>query len=144
MAGHTSAVQLVGTVTVGASGTTSIYPAKSNSPFRNLSIVIVPMEQDSPYDVAVYHNGEIEESHSYPDAASRVICEMSFTSFLFPANVGTNAIPKFFDSNRSNYPGLGIRVALVNRAAVQRSYYVYAIFEEFGDHCRFGKITQEA
>ena len=140
MGNFPNAVQAVSTLTVEASGTASIAPAKSNSPFMNLSISIIPMtDPNSPYTVDVYHDGELVESHSFPSTSERSICHLSYPDFLFPANVGTNAIPKFFDPNRYNAPGFPISVRITNGNTEQRSFYIYCTYLEF-DAPRFRKI----
>ena len=135
------ATQLVGTVTVTASGTVTISPVKSNSPFSDLVLHVKPLETaDVKYDVAVYFDGELEEAHSYPDENDRVIAKMMFPT-VFPANVGTASIPVFFTTDRSDYTGDAILVQITNNEAVTRTFEVYAVFKAW-DHCRFGIIRQ--
>ena len=142
MTTHLNAVQAVGTVTVGASGNTEIFPASSNAPFTDLAISIIPIETISPYTVTVYHDGEVVETHAYPDEDDRVVCHMSYPNLIFPANVGTNAIPKFFTPNRMDYPGVPISVVIASGSATQLVFLVYATYMECVSP-RFRVITQE-
>jgi hypothetical protein len=136
------ATQLVGTVTVGTSAAVTINPVLSNSPFSNLAIHVKPFESlDCKYDVAVYIAGELEETHSYPDEDDRVLAKMMFPNLLFPANAGTNAIPKFYNPSREDFTGDLIQVQITNNEAITRVFEVYALFLAW-DHCRFGVITQ--
>ena len=143
MAGFQRAVQLVGTLTASASGTATFVPAKSNSPFKNLSICVVPQEDPSPYQVDVYHDGEILESQNFSSVTDRVVAHLSYPEMIFPANIGTNAIPKFYDANRKDYYGVPVRVTITNNSSSTKTYFVYALFEEM-DNCSFGEITQES
>jgi hypothetical protein len=142
----TVGVQMVGTITVGASGgvdsTGTIVPARSCAPFKNLSISIVPLDKASSYFVYVYHDGELVESHDLTTAANTV-CHMAYPNIMFPANVGTNTIPQFYADHRKDYYGIPIRVVITNYKASPATFYVYSNFEEF-DHCRFASITQES
>jgi hypothetical protein len=105
MACTTVGVQMVGTITVGPSGsvddTGTIIPARSCAPFKNLSISIVPLDKSSSYFVYVYHDSELIESHDFRTAAC-VVCHMSYPNIIFPANVGTNTIPQFYADHRKD------------------------------------------
>ena len=135
-------VQLVGTITIAASGVVSLIPVLSNSPFKNLSLTLIPAEQDSPYKVDVYANGELLESHVEANANDRVITFMNYPDHIWPANIGTDAIPAFVDPAKQDPSGVAIRVTIENYATVQKTFLLYALFEAF-DHCRFGIIRQE-
>lgn len=144
MSTFTKGIQLVSTVTVGASGganTAWTGLVKSNTPFRNLSLTVVPLEDPSPYKVEVLHDGELEEDHTF-SSSDRIICHMSFKDFMFPANTGTNAIPKYVTPDGKDYPGLGMRVRITNLSGSTRVFKVYAVFEQFGDNAAFGEISQ--
>lgn len=138
------AVQMVGTVTVAATGTVSIIPAQSNAPFKDLTVTVRPLSSDVQYQVSLYHDGELAEQHNYPDANDRVIAHMLFPNMFFPANVGANSIPKFFDPSRQDFRGIPVLVQILNRTSVQQVFEVYSIFAEFGNACRFGVIEQES
>jgi len=142
MNAYLNGVQAVGTVTIAASGTAEIYPAKSNAPFTNLGISIIPIETISPYAVTVYHDGEELESHSYPDASDKMVCHMSYPDFIFPANVGTNTVPRFIVPNKLQIPGVPISVIITNRSSTQLVFLVYATYMECVGP-RFLVINQE-
>jgi hypothetical protein len=141
MSGYPIGVQAVGTITVGASGIESINPAQSNAPFTNLSIAIVPVEDLSPYKVSIYQDGELLEEHNYPSVVERTIARMTYPNVIFPANTGTNVIPKF-DSTKFNAPGIPLSVSIENLGMIQRTFLVYATYMEF-DEPRFRQITQD-
>jgi len=142
MTGYLNGVQAVGTVTVGASGTADIFPAQSNAPFTDLAISIIPIETISPYTVTVYHDGEVVESHSYPDADDKVVCHMAYPNLIFPANIGTDAIPAFFVANKLHVPGVPILVTIASSSATPLVFLVYATYMECVGP-RFRVITQE-
>lgn len=145
--GERCATQLVGTITVSASGSgsniESIQPAQSNTPFEDLVIVIKPVQADTQYNVGVYFFGELTEEHSYPDENDNVVAIMRYPQTFLPANVGTNVIPAFFDPNRQDFGGLPVLVQITNRELTERVFEVYGIFKAW-DHCRFGVIQQES
>jgi len=144
MPGYPSGVQLVGTVTLGASGggdsTGSIFAVKSNAPFKNLSLTVRPVGDPSPYKVEVYFDSELQEEHDYPAPAGRTVTNMSYPDFIFPANTGTDAIPEFV---RSGYApaGIPIEVVIINYATATRVFEVYACFQIL-EGCQFGALTQ--
>ena len=140
---HPTGVQGVTTVTVGASATASVAPALSNAPFKNLAIIIVPQNSDVNYTVDVYLNGQLSESHTYP-IENNVIAHMYYPT-MFPANVGTNAIPKYFADGKKDFTGLPVTVQLENLDSATRVFQIYFVFEEFGDNSRFLKpVDQES
>ena len=138
-------VQAVGTITLGASGEAnaiaSIYPIRSSVPFVDLTISIVPVEDNVTYTASVYHLGELLETHTYP-TNDLTLCYMSYPNMIFPANIGTNAIPRFYDPDRLNAEGISIRVELTNLGSEQRSFLVYATYIVL-EGARFDKITQD-
>lgn len=141
----TVGAQLVGTVTCTASGFGDIQPALSNEPFKNLNIIVKPMNSSKyscRYRVDVYHFGELAETHTYNTLGDSVIAHMMFPTLMFPANVGTNAIPAHYDPNRADFGGIPILVRITNLEGETRVFEVYGVFEQF-DSCRFGKISQE-
>lgn len=146
MPSHLNGVQATGTITVGASGGATgiaeIYPVRSNAPFTNLGISIIPVEDSSPYTVSVYHDGELIEEHNFPNATDEVVCHMVYPNLIFPANIGTEAIPKFIIANKFNAPGIPIRVVIENGATAARTFYVYATYMECVGP-RFEHINQE-
>ena len=145
MPGYPSGVQLVGTVTLGASGDVnssgSIFPVRSNAPFRDLSLTVRPAEDPSPYKVEVFFDNELQEEHDYPTLTDKTITTMSYPDFIFPANQGTNAIPEYV---RTGYAPIGIpiEVTITNYAATTRVFEVYACFQIL-EGCQFGQIQQE-
>jgi hypothetical protein len=142
MADNRNGVQLVGTVTATTSG--SIQPFQSNVPIKNLTIIVKPIEDNSPYQVDVRFFGNLEETHTYATASDEVIAMMTFPNLMFPANVGTNAISAHYDADRSDYGGLPILITIANLTAnTTRVFEVYAIFEAF-EAASFGVITQES
>jgi len=146
MGTFTKGVQLVSTVTVGASGgsnTALVNLVRSNTPFRNLSLTVIPLEDPSPYSVDVYHDGELEEGHSFTATTDRVVCHMYFKGFMFPANTGTNAIPKFVYPDKKDFAGVGMLMRITNLSGNTRVFQVYSVFEQFGDNAAFGVIYQE-
>jgi hypothetical protein len=142
----TVGVQMTGTLTVGASGgadnTGTIIPAKSCAPFKNLAISVVPLEKSASYYVYVYHDGELEESHNFT-ATTKTICHMSFPNFIYPANIGTHAIPEFYADSEKDYYGIPIRLQIVNYRMESATFYIYSTFEEF-DAPRFYSLSQES
>ena len=141
----TVGAQFVGTVTATASGVGFIQPALSNSPFKNLNIIVKPMQADKlgcRYKVDVYHFGELAETHTFNTVGDAVVCHMHLPNLIFPANVGTNVVPAHFDPNRNDFGGLPVLVRITNLESTIRVYEVYGVFEQF-DSFRFGKITQE-
>ena len=136
-------VQLVSTLTLAATGQSGdsafVYPAQSSCPFRNLSIVVVPAESSSPYMTTVYEDGELAEAHTFPDPNDRMVCHISYPDFIFPANVGTHSIPKFFAHNEADYPGIPISLCIYNYSATPKSFLVYCCFEAM-EGARFGVV----
>lgn len=139
----TVGVELVGTVTVGASGTASIIVARSNVPFKNLTVSTRPVQADTRYQYEVFLNGELAESHTYPDADDRVVAHSMWPNMIWPANIGTPAIPKFFDPNREDHIGFPVVIRITSSEADQRVFEIYSCYEEF-DTPRFGVLTQES
>jgi len=142
---YPTGVQLVGTITVGASGmadaTGTIVPVRASAPFKNLSISVVPVEAASSYTLSVYHDGELVETHDFT-GDSRKVCHLSYPDVIFPANIGTNAIPKFCNDNQKDFYGIPIRVSITNHYPAGATFIVYSNFEEFVVP-RFGTVSQE-
>lgn len=142
---NTVAVQVACTFTVNASGdpnlgsTATFYPAISNAPFTNLGISIVPNNAAS-YKVEVFHDGELEETHTFPTNTNKYVCHMSFPNIIFPANIGTNAIPKYFGNSRRDFPGIPIAVKITNYSTSRETFLAYCTFVEY-DHCRFAELS---
>jgi hypothetical protein len=146
MPGYPSGVQVVGTITLGASGQAdsigSIFPVRSNAPFKNLSITIRPAEDPSPYKVEIFHDGELVETHDYPAPAGRTIAEISTNfDYIFPANTGTDAIPQY-QATGYDPQGIPIRVQITNYDTVGRVFEVYACYQIL-EGCQFSFISQE-
>jgi len=141
---NTVAVQVACTLTVGASGdkslgsTATLYPAMSTEPFTNLGISIVPLSAAS-YKVEVFHDGELEETHTFPTNTNKYVCHMAFPNIIFPANIGTNAIPKYFGNSRKDFPGIPIAVKITNYSSTRETFFTYCTFVEY-DHCRFAEL----
>lgn len=138
MSVSTVGVFLASTVSATSSGSVSIDHGFSNEPFKNLSLTVKPVEANTHYTVSIYFDGELEESHSYP-TGGKTVCHMNFPNMVFPPNVGTNAIPVFFENGKVNPLGVGISFVIESHEADLRSFMVFACFEEF-DNCRFGKF----
>jgi hypothetical protein len=132
-------VQMVSTVTVEASGTVSVYPAASNQVFSKLAISVIPQDATVEYKIDVYHDGELEETHTYPDASDRVIAHMLFPNLIFPANVGTHSIPKYFGDSEKQFAGIPISLVITNNSSTRKTFLVYSTFEEY-DGCRFAQM----
>jgi hypothetical protein len=141
MSNYPVGVQATGTVTVGASGTAELIPAQSNSPFTDLSISVIPIEAASPYTVILYQDGEVLEEHTEASAADRVVTHMSFPNMIFPANVGTDAVTRFFSAGKFAPEGMPITLEITNLSATAKVFGVYASYAEF-DSPRFRKLTQ--
>lgn len=141
MGNYPNAVQMTGTVTISASGTGEIVPAKSNSPFQDLSVTVLPEDDSSEYSVVLYQDGEVLDSHTYTSTSDRVVAHMTFPGMIFPANIGTNAIPAFYNADKSNYLGLPLTLVITNLADTQRSFFVYSAFAQW-DAPVFAKLTQ--
>lgn len=139
---YTVGLQAVGTITTGASGTENVSPVRSNGPFKNLNIVVKPISSlNVRYEIDVYMYGELYESHSYPDVNGKVVAFLDYP-IMFPANAGTDAIPKYFDPVRQDYIGVPISISITNLEATEQVFEVYALYESFEDNCRFVKVTQ--
>jgi len=134
--------QVVSTVTTSASGTASVIPVRSNTPFTDLTLIVRPLEAIVTYQVDVYFNGELSESHNYPDGADRVVAHMNYPNVWFPANVGVDTIPKYFDPNRSVYIGLPVQITITNNSSGNRSFEVMALFKGY-NNCVFVYTNQE-
>ena len=95
--------------------------------FKDLCITVRPVEASSPYTVTVYHDGEEAETHTYADPADRIIAEMNYPDYVFPANVGTGSPPRY---NAFGYvpTGLPITVTISNLAGANKTFEVYATF----------------
>lgn len=143
------AVQVACTLTLTASGgdpntptltdSAEFNPAISNAPFSDLAISVVPINTGN-YMVEVFHDGELEETHTFPTATNKYVCHMSFPNVIFPANLGTNTIPKYFGDSRKDFPGVPITLKITNLSSERETFNVYATFLEY-DHCRFARIT---
>lgn len=144
MNANTVAVQAYSTITLEASGggnETAIVPIiKSNVPFTDVTIVVRPLEKAAPYSVTVYMDGEVEETHTYP-TGGKIIAHLSYPDSNFPANVGTNAIPKYFSADKSAPAGLSFYISVTNLDSTASTFEVYAIYQAF-ELCRFVKVTE--
>ena len=140
MTGPYVGVQGVATVSVTASGGVTLNPARSNSPFKNLSFTIVPEDASAPYEVDVYNAGELVEHHAFSSVTDTIVCHMSYPNKIFPANIGTNVIPKFQDPSKSNPVGVSITVVITNLHSGPRTFVLYSTYEEY-DSPRFIKLN---
>ena len=140
MTGPYVGVQGVATVSVTASGSVTLSPARSNSPFKNLGFTIIPEDALAPYEVDVYNAGELVEHHAFSSLSDTVVCHMSYPDKIFPANIGTNAIPKFADPSNANPVGVSITVVITNLYASPRTFVLYSTYEEY-DSPRFVKLN---
>jgi len=131
MSDYVSGVYQVGTITVEASGSHTIHPALSNSPFKNLSITVRPIGVSAAkYDVATQFDGETVETHSYPDATAKIVCNMSYPNKIFPPNLSLKTLPGLRPVTHT-VNGLGISVVITNTGAVPITFQVYSTFEEY-------------
>lgn len=135
-------VFLANTVTIEASGYAWVSGGFSTEPFENLTITIKPLDHTTNYTVDVYHDGELEESHDYPDppSSASVIAHMMYPNMIFPPNMNTGNLPVFFDPSRENPAGVGISIRLYNSSSTRKTFYVYVCFKEYDDN-RAGKLT---
>lgn len=144
MNANTVAVQSYSTITAEASGSgneTVVVPIiKSNVPFTDVTIVVRPLESPSPYSVSVYMDGEIVETHTFPSVTGKMVAHLSYPDSNFPANIGTNAIPKYHGADKSAPAGLSFYVSVSNMDSAQRVFEVYAVYQAF-ELCRFAKVT---
>ena len=141
MSNHPVGVQATGTMTVGASGTAEMIPAQSNSPFTDLSISVIPMEAASPYTVTLYQDGEILETHTYASVTDNVVAHMAFPRLIWPANVGTNTVSKFFNAGKFAPEGMPITLEITNLSGTSKVFGIYSAYAEF-DAPRFLVLTQ--
>jgi len=132
MSDYISGVFQVGTVTVGASGTTTVRPALSNSPFRNLSITCRPIGASSNvrYTVSVLFDDETVEQHTFPDASNRIICHMAYPNKIFPPNISLGSLPGLRPVMHTAH-GLGIKLSIQNQEASPVTFQIYSTFEEY-------------
>jgi hypothetical protein len=138
-----SACELVGTVSISASGgIDEIYPVKSNCAFSDVTLIVLPLQDDTLYKVEVYVCGELTESHTYSSALDKPIVNMKFP-MMFPANTGTNTIPKFYNPYRQDFTGEIIMVRITNNSATTKRFQVYAVFLEW-DPTRFKVVNFES
>ncbi len=137
----TVGVQLVGTITIEASGTASITVAKSNVPFKNLTVSVRPVDSDTQYQYDVFVNGELSESHNYPTANNRVIAHSMWPNMIWPANIASEAIPKYYEDSRGERIGFPVMVRLTSHETETRVFEVYSCYEEF-DAPRFAVLTE--
>jgi len=133
MAASTSAVVLVKTVTVSASGgIAEVDPViQSSSAIKNLTLFVVPIGgSTAQYVATVTLDGETLEAHSFPDATDKVIAVMNYKDVIFPPTLGGNVIPSFAQANKILRP-IKMVLNLQNNAAVDQTFSVYACCEEF-------------
>jgi hypothetical protein len=115
-----------------------IRPVQSNEPFDQLSLWVVP-EVDNPYIIEVYFYGRLVESHTFPAPNGDTNCVMMFNDLVFPANLSTKTIPKFYQTARSDYCGIPILLAISNLdttlpVGTIRSFTTYGIFKTYSSH----------
>jgi len=123
--------QLVGTASVTASGSTTIAMAKSNCPFDDLTMIVKPIEDNSPYTVDVYLYGRLMETHTYPTPTGEVNAWMLYPDMLFPANVGVGTIPQYFDPSRKEFLGFPVSIVITNLDSVPHAYEVYSLYKTY-------------
>lgn len=144
MSNYPVAVQAVTTITVGASGSAEQQVAvplvQSNCPFSDLTITVRPLEDSAPYRVDSYQDGEVVETHNYPDTTNKVVAHLSYPGVIFPANLGTNSIPKYYGANKSAPAGLSIYIAITNMSSETRSFEVYATYLTY-QTAQYRKVT---
>lgn len=130
MSGNKVGVEVTSTITVSASGTELCYPIESNSAILNPCIQVHPEENNTPYTVNLFIGGRLSETHTYT-AAQDAICDMTYPDSIFPANVGTETIPKFFQDSDKDYPGFTFVLQITNNSNTTRTFKVYGMFEEY-------------
>ena len=144
MSAATSAVVLSGTLTLGASGGSTnvgtVTPIRSSAPFKNLTLIVVPIDSvTAQYDVDVLFDNEVVESHSYPDAADKVLSFMSFGDVIFPPNINGANVPAFYQNGRGILGAISITLALTNRGSSAQAFRIYSTSEDF-DSCRMAPL----
>jgi hypothetical protein len=144
MSNYPIAVQAFSTITVGASGSAdqqvSTAIISSNCPFSDVTLTVRPLENSAPYRVDVYQDGEVVETHSYPDASNRVVAHLTYPGVIFPANLGTSSIPKYFGAARSSPSGLSFFIEITNLSSEQRTFEVYATYLTY-QTAQYRKVT---
>lgn len=105
---------------------------RSNDPFDSISLIVMPIDDNSPYTVDVYFYGRLEESHSFPTPTGEYNCFMTYPDLCMPANLSTHSIPHHFDPYKKDFIGIPILLSLYNSSAVEKSFYVYALFKTYG------------
>lgn len=141
----TVGIYMVSTVTLGPSGldrSSALISGTglSGEPFKNLSLTVKPTSNATNYRVDVYFDGEIEESHTYPDPADQgTICHMNFPEMIFAPNCGTNVTPAFVANKKFVIDEVGVSFLITNLSGGNQSFYVSVCFEEFDAH-RKGKL----
>ncbi len=142
MHGSVSGIFQAGTLTVGASSVETITPCQSNCPFKNLNLVIKPIEPDEnvAYRVTVLFDGEVMEEHDFPTEDDRVICIMAYPDKIFPPNLSTATVPAFVSADGVAPNPLAITMQVENLEGRNRDYEIYSTFEEF-DTPRYKRMT---
>jgi len=90
-----SALQQVGILNLGRFVTTGHLHFGSDQLFKDLSLTVRPVQDSSPYTVTVYFDDQQEETHTYAVPGSRIVAQMTYPDYIFPANVGTNGPPRY-------------------------------------------------
>ena len=112
----------------------------SGEPFKNLCLTVKPTGKTCNYQVDVYWDSEVEESHIYPDPSDQsTICHMNFPNMIFPPNCGTNVIPNFVENGKFEIDHIGLGFTITNLSSTPQAFFVYVCFEEFDLH-RNGKL----
>lgn len=137
------AKQRVGTITVSASGgTATCYPVKDNVPIEDPNLLIIP-ESAGRYKISVYFAEELAYEETFSYATDKPVLNHIFEG-LFPANIGNETIPRYFDPDRNpNYIGESIKVILTNNETTRAVFYVYATWKSH-EGAAFDKYSQES
>jgi len=118
--------QVVKTVTLGASGYSTVELVKENTPFDHLSISIVPLDEvSSGYDVDVYFGEQVFESKSYSEASGVTVALLSYPDHIFPATIGSSTNSHTLGKD---YEGVKIQVKITSTESIKSVFRVYACY----------------
>ncbi|MFA5132640.1 MAG: hypothetical protein WC444_04960 [Candidatus Paceibacterota bacterium] len=120
----------VATVTVEPGGYVDVFPIRSNTVYKNVSVGVIPLDDHITYKhaVGIYMYEELEESHIYNDD-SKHISFMTLPDKIFPPNVGLKTNPEMVRAALYE-PALNvIKIRIANAEAETRHFQVYGTFE---------------
>lgn len=131
------ATQTCSVVTLTASSSGTVQPALANAPFKNLTIMVVPVADAIAHQVDVLYSNDVVQTNNYAAPSTREVTVHTSVDTVFPANVGTDAAPR-----GPMLPGIPITVRITNNDAATQSFEVYACFEQISG-CQFRRVEQE-